>query len=250
MMSDCSNFDIIRENPAMKMLRYPSLHLLIAAFLMMSCGSSHTLSRDKKKIIALQTVAILPVEVVHLGRLHEVANKSESQQLGIEREGYILQRDLYRYFLRDMKKYELKRTYLQDLKITNDRLKELEETVEDKVGLSVREIADWLGVDGIISTSVDQLAPGNVLAAGFMNGTLNTDQSVSITLSLRSKYGQIYWRHEDDRPTPQEDVYQISKDLLKHASKSFFSVYPSVKSKKRKKDKKNRKQEVQIRSDQ
>lgn len=232
----------------MKMLRYRFLIVLLSALFLLSCGSSHTMSRDKKKIIALQSVAILPVEVIHLGRLHEVDNKSESQQLGIEREGYILQRDLYRYFLRDMKKYELDRTYLQDLKVTNDLLKELEETTDDKVGLSVREIADWLGVDGIISTSVDQLAPGNALAAGFLNGTLNTDQSVSITLSLRSRFGQIYWRHEDERPTPQEDVYEISKDLLKHASKTFFSVYPSVKSKKRKKNKRDRKEEIQIRS--
>lgn len=231
------------------MLRYRFLIVLLSALFLLSCGSSHTMSRDKKKIIALQSVAILPVEVIHLGRLHEVDNKSESQQLGIEREGYILQRDLYRYFLRDMKKYELDRTYLQDLKVTNDLLKELEETTDDKVGLSVREIADWLGVDGIISTSVDQLAPGNALAAGFLNGTLNTDQSVSITLSLRSRFGQIYWRHEDERPTPQEDVYEISKDLLKHASKTFFSVYPSVKSKKRKKNKRGRKEEIQIRSE-
>lgn len=238
----------------MKMLRYLCNLYCLAALLLVSCGSSHTMSREKKKIIEMKSIAVLPVEVIHLGRIHEVADESDNQQMGIEREGYILQRDLYRYFLRDMKKYELDRAYLQDLKTTNQLLQDLEANSTDKIELSVREIADWLDVDGILTTSVDQLAPGNVLAAGFMNGTLNTDQSVSVTLSLRSRYGQIYWRHNDERPSSKEDVYEVSKELLKHSSKTFFSLYPTAKSKKRKKERKEgktkKKKEVQIRSNQ
>jgi hypothetical protein len=210
--------------------------LLIALMMLnLGCSLSNTVSRDKKKIVEMRSVAILPVEVIHLGRLHEVEDRSESQQLGIEREGFILQRDLYRYFLRDMNRYELDRSFLLDLHKTNELLKELEELSAAKIELSVREIAEWLGVDGIITTSVDQLAPSHVLMAGLMNGTLGNESNVSITLSLRSRYGQIYWRHKDEKPSNSEAVYDVSKGLLKQASKTFFSVYPNKKTKRKKK---------------
>ena len=148
----------------------------------------------------MQTLAILPLEVVHLGRLHDVSESAQSQQLGIEREGFILQRDLYRYFLRGMSRYGIQRSFLLDLEQTNQMLTDLEAATEEKLELSVREICEWLGVDGIITGSIDQLAPGNALLAGFMNGKLGNDSNVSASLSLRSKFGQIYWRHKDERP--------------------------------------------------
>ncbi|MCB0687025.1 MAG: hypothetical protein KDC53_10880, partial [Saprospiraceae bacterium] len=62
------------------------------------------------------------------------------------------------------------------------------------------------------------------------------------------KYGQIYWKHNDEKATTQESVYDVSKDLLRHASKTFFNVYPTVKQKKDKKPKKEKKKkEIQIR---
>lgn len=213
----------------------PYCLLGVIAILVGSCSSSNTVSRDKKKVIEMSSIAILPVEVIHLGRLHDVEDRAESQQLGIEREGYILQRDIYRYFLREMKAYELDRAYLLDLKETNDLLKKLEENSSEKISLSVREISEWLGVDGIITTSVDQLAPGNALMAGLMNGRLNNESNISVSLSLRSRYGQIYWRHNDEKPSSSEAVYEVSKELLKHATKTYFNQYPTVKPERKKK---------------
>ncbi|MBK8504322.1 MAG: hypothetical protein IPL46_20205 [Saprospiraceae bacterium] len=229
------------------MLHHLPIILLGLSTLVISCSSSHTISRDKKKMVEMRSIAILPIEVIHLGRLHDVTDQAESQQLGIEREGFILQRDLYRYFLRDMKIYELERTYLQDLKTTNDLLKDLEVQSASKIELSVREISDFLGVDGIITTSIDQLAPGNALMAGFMNGRLSNDNNIILSLSLRSKYGQIYWKHNDERPAGQDAVYEVSKELLKRASKMFFSVYPTKKlNKKERKEKESKKKKFQI----
>ena len=238
---------------AMKMLQHLPILLLGLSTLVIGCSSSHTISRDKKKMVEMGSIAILPIEVIHLGRLHDVTDQAESQQLGIEREGFILQRDLYRYFLRDMKRYELERSYLQDLKVTNELLKELEIQSASKIELSVREISDFLGVDGIITTSIDQLAPTNALMVGLMNGRLSNDNNIMLSLSLRSKYGQIYWKHNDERPAGQDAVYEVSKELLKHASKMFFNVYPTKKpdkksAKKRKdgKEKKEKRKKFQI----
>lgn len=207
---------------------------LVLAMLMFGCSASSVMTKDKKKMTEMQTLAILPIEVVHLGRIHDVSDSAQSQQLGIEREGFILQRDLYRYFLRNMNKYMIERSFLLDLEKTNEMLTDLEAATEEKLELSVREICEWLGVDGIITGSVDQLAPGNALLAGLINGKLSNDTNVSIALSLRSKFGQIYWRHKDERPTGKDNVYDVSKDLLRNSGKDFFDKLDSVRPKKEK----------------
>ena len=212
---------------------------IICLGLLTSCASINN-PREKKIVQELGSIAVLPVEVVHLGRLHEVRKDVEDQSLGIEREGFILQRDLYRYFLREMKANDVSRTFLLDLDETNKRLVELEEISEEKIELSVQEICDWLGVQGIITGSIDQLAPGNALLAGLINGQLNIDSNVKINFSLRNQYGHIYWRYMDDRPTNKDNVYQTSKDLLKQASRVFFDLYAKEKSKDEKKQKKKR----------
>jgi hypothetical protein len=198
------------------------------------------MTKDKKKMTEVQSLAILPIEVIHLGRVHNVTKSAQSQQLGIEREGFILQRDLYRYFLRNMNKYQMDRTFLLDLEKTNVLLTQLEAATEQKLELSVREISEWLGVDGIITGSVDQLAPGNALLTGLVNGKLGNDSNVKVSLSLRSKFGQIYWRHTDERPSGKDNVYEVSKDLLRNAVKDFFDKLDRVQPKGKKLKNKNK----------
>jgi len=222
------------------------LALLVSALTAMGCSASAGGTRPSKKLMnELKSIAILPVEVVHLGRLHDVTADSESQELGIAREGFILQRDLYRYFLREMSANEMDRTFLLDLRETNRLLTLLEEESTDKLELSVQEIAEWLGVEGIVTTSVDQLAPSRALLAGLVNGRLNTESNVKMTTSLRSKFGRIVWRYEDERPSNTDKVYAISKGLLKSASRDFFSKidFPKPDKKKKGKNKEDRKKD-------
>lgn len=204
--------------------------ILLLVILQFSCA---TISRnDEERMTQIKSVAIVPVQVIGLGRIHEINNEISTQQIGVEREGLILQRDMYRYFLRHMYYHQVERTFLQDLERTNELLLELEDVSQGKTELSVREICDWLGVDGLVTGTTDQLAPDKRLVSGILNGRMDSDQNIKIIFSLRNKYGQVYWSFKGESPCTNDKVYDTSKALIKLATSDFFHHYADKKGEK------------------
>ena len=165
--------------------------------------------------------AILPFRVERLKRDLEPGITVEQLKEDERKEGLRLQRDLYRYFLREMKEQGIEMDVMQDFNETNRLLREKEQMVEAGTEVSVEEITEWLGVRAVISGEIKQMAEAEY-SAGLLNGSLQTERRIEGYFVLQENDKRALWRYRDKQVGNKDvSVYDISKNLLRKVPKKF-----------------------------
>lgn len=165
--------------------------------------------------------AILPFRVERLKPDLEPGITVEQLKEAERKEGLRLQRDLYRYFLREMKEQGIEMDVMQDFNETNRLLREKEQMVEAGTEVSVEEITEWLGVRAVISGEIKQMAEAEY-SAGLLNGSLQTERRIEGYFVLQENDKRALWRYRDKQVGNKDvSVYDISKNLLRKVPKKF-----------------------------
>ena len=174
-----------------------------------------------------KTFAILPFEVNNWVEKIPKGATLESLKLEEEEDGYVMQRDLYRYCLREMSRQK-NLVAIQHINQTNKILKEKGITYEELKNISKPELADVLQVDAVIYSKVDQIISGKTgfLVRRIMNSLWGTRNQVEATFSIHErKAGKMLWKFEYGLSIAGEDsVDEVSKEVLRNVSRLMIEV--------------------------
>ena len=165
--------------------------------------------------------AILPFRVDRLKRELEPGMTVPELKEDERREGLRLQRDLFRYFLREMRERGVSIDVIQDFNETNDLLRAKELTVKEGEEVTVEELTEWLGVRAVISGEIKQMADAEY-SAGLLNGSLQTERRIEAYFVLQENDKRALWRYRDKQVGNKDvSVYDITKNLLRRVPKKF-----------------------------
>jgi uncharacterized lipoprotein YmbA len=133
---------------------------LLSAFtlLLVSCGTNKAVYQSpdfEQKTSRHKTVAILPVQLIQTG--HVAKNTSETDiKAANEKWGYVFQESLQSFILKQTQKNKKGQLVsFQSTQKTNALLKERALTIENLYGKQPEEIAQLLGVDAVIMTTMN-----------------------------------------------------------------------------------------------
>ncbi len=170
-----------------------------------------------------RTIAILPFDTQ--GLLDEIPRDmelSELQELEAT-EANILQRDLYRYFLRAMAVNEYPSTFIQNIETTNDILKTNNLSVGDLKSMTSDDIANLLEVDAIVTGYVSGSGGRSASGSGIFNLALESSNRVDVNFSLYKRDGRSpSWVYDKSvNLAAQETVSDASRRIMRDAPKTF-----------------------------
>ncbi len=166
--------------------------------------------------------AILPFRVHTIEKEVEPGMKLEDFREVEREEGIRLQRDLYRYFLRELNEQGFEISAIQDYNETNRILKAKEQEVKAGQEVSVEELTEILGVNAVISGQVNQLTVYAESASGLLNGSLQADRRIEGSFVLQNADDRALWRYKDvEYGSREASVYEVSKSLLRKVPKKF-----------------------------
>ncbi|MFT4666110.1 MAG: hypothetical protein ACI8YQ_005271 [Polaribacter sp.] len=172
-------------------------------------------------------LAILPFEVTNWVQKIPKGATLESLKEAEKKDAYVMQRDLFRYCIREMSRQE-NIVEIQHINYTNDLLKAKGITYEDLKGVPREELAKILEVDAIISSKVSQIITNR---SGFMirrvmNGVWGSRNQVEATFVIHQKSdGKMLWKYDYGLSIAGEDsVDEVSKAILRSVSKVVIEV--------------------------
>ena len=169
-----------------------------------------------------KSFAILPFRVQTLERELEPGMTVDDLREDERKEGIRLQRDLYRYFLRELSERGYEISIVQDYNETNRLLLEKEEQVSVGEDVSVEDLTEHLGVTAVISGQVQQMVAYADNVSGLLNGSLQPERRIEGSFVLQNADDRALWRYKDvEYGTKENTVYDISKNLLRKIPKKF-----------------------------
>lgn len=173
-----------------------------------------------------ETLAILPFEVINWVEKIPRGATIQSLKAAEKEDGYVMQRDLYRYCLREMHRQE-RPVLIQHINETNDILTEKGVAFEDLKDMSKSNLAKLLGVDAVIWSKVHQLySRRGFMFRRIMNGVWGTRNQVEATFAIHHQStGKLLWKYDYGLSIAGEDsVDEVSKELLRNVSRVFIEV--------------------------
>lgn len=165
-----------------------------------------------------ELVAILPFNTTINLRPKEMKNITAEQLKELEASGsFSVQSALYSWFLKREEKRPLK-TGFQNPEETNEKLKLLGVTIENIKEYSPEEIADFLGVDGVILGTLETSAPmslGTSLTIGLISGIFGSTNNAKIDLSIfNSEDGILLANYKSEANGPWDSTTENVIDML------------------------------------
>ena len=212
------------------------------AFLLFSCGTNRAIYQSpdfEQKTARHKTVAILPVQLIQTG--HRPKDVSEADvKSSNEKWGYVFQESLQSYILKQTAKNKKGQPVsFQATQKTNALLKEQQLSVEDLYGKQPEDIAQLLGVDAVIMTTMnhnknfsDGVAYGLAAARTIANVVSRTPviapgmdaANVNINCSLYdAKDSKLLWKTFRDGGT---DLPANVNELMEHYSNWIAKKLP------------------------
>lgn len=218
-------------------MRIRTLGLTAVLFLVLlcsSCGPNIYLAQDFRTYAPThKTVAILPASVNIGLRPREARNTSGDQMRNMQQQSALdFQARIYAWLLRR----QMQQRYtvdFQDVALTNSMLRKANLTDEDMRTLAPQELAKMLGVDAVLTTSVQTSKPmsdGAAVAIGLLVGAWGATNQANITVNIHDgTAGKLLWKYDfvasgSVGSSPQN----IVNALMRNASRKF--PYTPVKS--------------------
>ncbi len=204
----------------------PLIALLGVLFLLVGCGpKTYTTPGFEQFRQNHRTVAILPFQVnIDPKKLPkdftpEMAKESERE------EAYNIQQQLYMRFLERQKKDEYTITF-QDVDKTVALLGKKGITNANIAVYTKTELRDILGVDALISGSINRTRPmstGTAIALGLLVGFWGNTNKVDVNLSIHDgASGDLMWKYEHKASgSVGSSSEELAKSLMKSISKKF-----------------------------
>lgn len=191
-------------------------------FVFLSCAQKFTSSDYTSTKFHYKKIAIVPFQIhTSVKNLPEgvtlaMLEKSESQK------GKIMQRDLYRYLLRELAKSSRK-VQLQDVNKTNKIFKGLGMNRSTIFTTSKTELAKMLEVDAIIYGNVYQHKPRMRLKGDDLMNMSGANNKISTVLYVYEKArGRIEWKYDRSQSGfPSDYAPDVVKGLLRKAARNF-----------------------------
>lgn len=196
------------------------VYLLFLMILSVSCKKPEKLTYQPGSRNIEEVIAILPIDVFNNHR--KVSQNESLAQLKAEdeREGRVLQLDMYRYFLRKIGTMGYPKSFLQDVRTTNQLLDESGLDYEDIPKISKERLARILQVDGILSVTVDQFGPRKQVM-GILNGDIRS-YGVIARFTFHDEGGQLIWKVDrKSRGADDELTYGITKKIMRQIPEKF-----------------------------
>lgn len=217
--------------------------LLTIIIFINACATADFIANDfNTKTLNHKTVAVMPVEMVFLGRLPK--NISEEQIKEIEEtESKAFQRSLYNNLLKQSgsDKKDIKITF-QTIEQTNDNLTDGIIDIRKSWNMAPEKLAKALGVDAVVKCKVektrymsDLASYGVDLGVAILDGVLETAGSsipygVSKTNDINAECSLF---NGVDGALLYKDVYKRSTDynipaneMIEHLTKKFSKTFP------------------------
>ena len=169
-----------------------------------------------------QVLAIIPF-FTHLD-LDEELSRSEKQRLE-QKEGYAVQDALETYFGRGKKRKKFSVDF-QNSKDTNALLAQNDISYDNIDRYTIRELADILGVDGIISGNLDVnvlLSDGVPSDFSFLDYLLGDADYGRIGIKISDgKSGKLIWKYEQEISRKSgKDTDDLIDKMMKKAARKF-----------------------------
>jgi hypothetical protein len=209
------------------LMRQFFLMALTAIVLFSSCGPT-IYKADEFSTVSTKhkTVAILPADINISLRPHE-AKKTTPEQLlkNEESTGFAMQEKLYGWFLKRKNKFHYSVNF-QDVMETNSQLHKAGITYADLRSKSRRELAQLLGVDAVISSSVRMDKPmsdGAAVAVGAVFGVWgNTNKANTVINVHDGGSGELMWKYQYEASgSVGSSPDNLVDALMRNASKNF-----------------------------
>ena len=212
------------------------------AFLLFSCGTNRAIYQSpdfEQKTARHKTVAILPVQLIQTGHRPKEVSEADVKSSN-EKWGYVFQESLQSYILKQTAKNKKGQPVsFQATQKTNALLKEQQLSVEDLYGKQPEDIAQLLGVDAVIMTTMnhnknfsDGVAYGLAAARTIANVVSRTPviapgmdaANVNINCSLYdAKDSKLLWKTFRDGGT---DLPANVNELMEHYSNWIAKKLP------------------------
>ncbi|MDH3652549.1 MAG: hypothetical protein OEQ53_22850 [Saprospiraceae bacterium] len=201
----------------MRLIVYISIILFwtSCASFFMSRGYVWDVGTDKK-------MAILPFEVLMANKEFPEGDEVKSLEKYEEIQSYHMQRDMYRYFLREMFSNGFDTSFVQDVNDSNDRLMEAGIYYQNLGQVSYDSLASILEVDALVAGRVVELP-----RSGFFTGFLGRKSDPEIRMHgmfylLDGDDGSLLWRFEEKTNGGGENTtYTLSKDIMRKVASNF-----------------------------
>lgn len=171
-------------------------------------------------------LAILPFEVVlNLRPKEKEKLKPGELETMQKKEGDAVQNALQTYFLKQKEKDDFKVKF-QDVSKTNALLAKRGWTIDSLKTKTKEELADSLGVDGIISGSLftdKPMSEGASIALGIAFGFWGSTNSGKCTINVHDgKEGELLWKYEKTLSRSLgSDIQTVINTMMRKASRKF-----------------------------
>lgn len=174
--------------------------VLFLALLCTSCGPSIYLAQDFRTYAPKhKVVAILPASVSIGMRPNQARNTSAEQLRTMQQQSALdFQARIYAWLLRRQQQQRYTVDF-QDVALTNSLLRKANLTDQDMRTLSAQELAQLLGVDAVLTTSVTTSKPmsdGAAVAVGILIGAWGATNQANITVNINDgSAGKLLWKY-------------------------------------------------------
>lgn len=200
--------------------KWPVLLLVVGLFGVGCANSKSSTGKAAEKKIE-KIIALLPVEVFSELRIVPEQKTVELLREEDRKEGLLMQRDMYRYFLRKMSELGYPQAFLQHVNETNKIIESHGITYVELRKIPKNKLADLLGVDGVVSATIDQFDAGPYKMTGIMNGKISS-QRVRARFTYHDSQGHLIWKVDrKSGGTDEEQTYGISKKIMRKIPDKF-----------------------------
>lgn len=167
-------------------------------------------------------MAILPFEVLMANKIFPDGEKVESLEAYEESQSYHLQRDMFRYFLREMYKNGYDTSFVQDVNDSNIRLQEANIDYANIGAFTYDSLAQILEVDALMAGRITEL-PKSGIFTGFLNRKSDLQFRVHGQFYLLDgSDGRLLWRFDEKVNGRGESTpYSLSKDIMRRVASNF-----------------------------
>ncbi|SES93744.1 hypothetical protein SAMN04487998_0721 [Hymenobacter actinosclerus] len=192
-----------------------------------ACGPSIYLANDFRAYAPKhKIVAILPASVTMEMRPNQARNTSPEQRLSMEeKSGADFQEQIFAWLLRrsQQRGYTVQ---FQNVTETNARLRESGIPLSELRSHTAQELAQLLGVDAVLTTSVRTTKPmsdGAAVAVGLLVGAWGATNQANISVNIQeAEAGKLLWKYDY---VAAGSVFSSSASvvdaLMRNASKKF-----------------------------
>lgn len=201
---------------------------IITAFVLLtaieSCGPTIYIAGNFKTIQPTQkTIAILPFDVSITGRQVQKGETVDQIMKDESDYGFSAQNSVYTYLLKRLDQYTVQ---FQDVDQSNAILLKNGITYTSLKSHTAQEIAELLGVDGVIGGSIIMARPmseGGAVALGVLTGTFGNTNKVTASLMVHNKTdGELLWKYDYQASgSIGSSIETLMNALMNNVSKRF-----------------------------